>query len=182
MEWFAASERPRLRRVYSAAMPNADTDTLSIADLLTPATVRVGLEGADKPEVLNALIDLLVGHEDVVDLDRVRQDVFVREAKLSTGVGLGLGLPHARTSDVRRTVAAFATTAGPVPFESHDDEPVRMLFLLIGPEGERGHHVKLLGRISRLMNRSDFRDALLAAKTSDEALALFREAEAELAV
>ncbi|MEM1043448.1 MAG: PTS sugar transporter subunit IIA [Bacteroidota bacterium] len=157
-------------------------DTLSIADLLSPTTVRVGLEGADKPTVLGALIDLLDGHDEVGDLDRVRQDVFAREAKLSTGVGLGLGLPHARTTDVRRTVAAFATTAGPVPFESHDSEPVRLLFLLVGPEGERGHHVKLLGRISRLMNRPAFRDALLAAVSPSEVLDLFREAEAELAV
>ncbi len=163
-------------------MPTAASDPLSIAELLTPATVRVGLEGEDKPAVLNALIDLLAGHAAVADLDRVRQDVFVREAKLSTGVGLGLGLPHARTPGATGTTAAFATLATPVPFESHDDEPVRLLFLLLVPSGEQRQHVKLLGRLSRLLNRPTFRDALLAATTPEEALALFREAEAELAV
>ena len=152
---------------------------LSIAQLLTPQTVRVRMEGAEKAEVLGAVIDLLEGAADVVDLDQVRRDVLSRERQMSTGVGMGLALPHARSSAVTDTVAAFATTASGVPFAAHDGQPVSMIFLLVGPEAERGRHIRLLGRISRLMNRDDFRRQLSEATTSDEALTLFRDAEAE---
>ena len=158
------------------------TGSLSISDLLTPETIRVGVPETDKESVLNALIDLLDGHPAVTDLDAVRHDVFEREAQMSTGVGLGLALPHARTTAVSETVAALATTREPVPFEAHDGEPVRLLFLLVGPEQARGRHIRLLGRISRLMNHDPFRRQLLSAATSDEALDLFRDADAKLAV
>ncbi len=162
-------------------MSTAAPNLLSVANLLTPATVRVGLEGVDKAVVLNALIDLLAGTDAVTDLDRVRADVFAREAQLSTGVGLGLGLPHTRTLGVRGTAAAFATTAEPVAFGAHDGEPVRLLFLLVGPEDERGRHLRLLGRVSRLMNHAAFRADLLAADTPADIVAIFREADAALA-
>ena len=154
---------------------------LSISDLLSPETVRVGLPGREKEEVLDAVIDLLDGDGAVRDLSQVRRDVLARERQMSTGVGMGLALPHARSNAVTDTVAALAITAEPVPFGAHDGEPVRLLFLLVGPEGERGQHIRLLGRISRLMNHDPFRRRLLAASTPEEALTLFRDAEAELA-
>jgi PTS system fructose-specific IIA component len=155
--------------------------SLSISDLLTPETVRVELPGREKEEVLGAVIDLLSGRPAVEDPVQVRRDVLARERQMSTGVGMGLALPHARSAAVTDTVAALAITAEPVSFESHDGEPVRLLFLLVGPEKERGRHIRLLGRVSRLMNQASFRRRLLAASSPAEVLALFREAEAELA-
>jgi PTS system fructose-specific IIA component len=155
--------------------------SLSISDLLTPRTVRVGMPGREKDEVLGAVIDLLDGAPAVGDLAQVRRDVLGREEQMSTGVGMGLALPHARSAAVTDTVAALAVTAEPVPFGSHDGAPVRLLFLLVGPEEERSRHIRLLGRISRLMNHDPFRRRLLTAASADEALALCRDAEAELA-
>lgn len=157
------------------------TDLLSINELLDPATVRVGLPGGDKDAVIDALVDLLGSHPAVMDPDEVRADVHAREQQMSTGVGKGLGLPHARSSAVRETVAAFATTADGVDYDAIDGEPVRLLLLLVGPEGERSRHIRLLSRISRLMNQEAFRASLLAAETPEAALDLFREAEEALA-
>lgn len=157
------------------------TDLLSVSDLLDPSTVRVRLPADEKDAVLDALVDLLGGHPAVTDLDQVRADVHARERQMSTGVGKGLGLPHARSNAVTATVAAFATTADGVDYDTIDGEPVRLLFLLVGPEGERSRHIRLLSRISRLMNRDDFRTSLLAAETPEAALSLFREAEEALA-
>lgn len=155
--------------------------SLSISDLLTPETVRVGLAGQEKGEVLDAVIGLIGDNAAVDDLAQVRRDVFAREQQMSTGVGMGLALPHARSAAVTDTVAALAVTAEPVPFGSHDGEPVRLLFLLVGPEKERSRHIRLLGRVSRLMNQDVFRRRLLAASNPGEVLTLFRDAEAEFA-
>ena len=148
--------------------------------LLTTDTIRVGLPGATKDAVINALLDVIETHPAINDPEAVRKAVFAREAMMSTGVGKGLGLPHAKTLAVNKTVAAFAITAEPVEFGSIDDEPVRLLFLLVGTEAAKSEHIKILSRISRLLNRDAFRKRLVAAKDAKEVLALLEQGEMEL--
>jgi mannitol/fructose-specific phosphotransferase system IIA component (Ntr-type) len=154
--------------------------TLSVAELLRPRAVRVGLPGGTKEDVLNAVIDLLAGAPEVGDLERVRADVWAREEQMSTGVGKGLALPHARTGAVRETVLAFATAAEPVAFDAIDRQPVQLLLLIVGPEEARSRHIQLLGRVSRLMNNAAFRERLLGAAGAEDVLAAFREGEETL--
>ena len=159
-------------------MPTAQTTEIN--QLLRPEQVRIGLPGSTKSEVINALIDVLEGHPDVDRLDAVREAIFEREEMMSTGVGKGLGLPHAKTSAVTETVAAFATTATPVDFGAIDDEPIRLLLLLVGPEEHKSQHVKILGRISRLISRDELRRRLLEAEAPETVIEILREGEASL--
>lgn len=156
------------------------TTSTHIHQLLSPRTIRVGLRGETKHELIDALVDLLRDRPEVLDLARVREAVHEREERLSTGVGKGLALPHAKTPAVDDTVAAFAVTEAPAGFEAVDDQPVRLLFLLVGTEGARSQHVKLLSRISRLMNRDELRTRLLKAQDAQDVLQAFRDAEAQL--
>lgn len=151
-----------------------------IYQLLSPQTISVGLPGTTKPEVLNNLIDLLQGHPLVQDLETIRTAVFEREEMMSTGVGKGLALPHAKTAAVTDTVAAFAVAREPVPFGAIDNQPVRLLFLLVGTEAAKSQHIKVLSRVSRLMNREAFRERLLKATSAEKVLTIFAESEAEL--
>ncbi len=151
-----------------------------ITQLLKADTVRVGLPGSTKDEVLRALLKLVGSDPAVVDPDIVETDVMEREALMSTGVGQGLALPHAKTRGVTEAVAAFAVSRHPVDFGSIDDEPVQLFFLLLAPESARSQHIKVLSRISRLMNRTDIRDALLAAKSSREVLDILGQGEEAL--
>ena len=118
------------------------SDASSVTSLLSPERVRVGLEGTDKGGIIDAVVALLEGAPGVGDLQRVREDVERRETLMSTGVGKGLALPHARSTGVSSTVAAFATTAEPVDYDAFDDQPVRLVLLLVGPDAERGTHVQ----------------------------------------
>lgn len=152
----------------------------NIHQLLQPTTIRVGLPGETKREVIDNLLSVLKGHPAVDDLEEVREAIRAREEVMSTGVGKGLGLPHAKTSAVSDTTAAFATTAQPIDFGAIDDKPVRLVFLLVGNEAAKSEHIKILSRISRLMNRDSFRKRLLEAEAPEEVLALFEEAEAQI--
>lgn len=148
-----------------------------IHSLLTPAMIRVGLPGTTKEEVLEGLLDLLVGHPAVADLEEVRAAVRTREAMLSTGVGEGIGLPHAKTGGVSGTVAAFAVTKHPIEYGAFDGKPVQLVFLLVGSPSNMTDHLKILSRLSLLLNRPDFRERLLAARTAQAVLEAFIEAE-----
>lgn len=156
------------------------TQTTEINQLLRPEQVRIGLSGTSKEEVIDALVEVLRGHEDIDSLEAVRTAIFDREEMMSTGVGKELGLPHAKTPAATDTVAAFATTAEPVDFGSIDDEPIRLLLLLVGPEEHKSQHIKILGRISRLVSRKSLRQKLIAAEEPEEVIEILRRGEQEL--
>lgn len=153
---------------------------MQISEILTPNTIRAGLEGEDKRTVINAMIDLLKDHPSVEDLDEVRRVVLEREELMSTGVGKGLALPHGKTTAVTGNVAVLALTRQPVDFEAIDDHPVRLIFLLVGTPEAKSQHVKILSRISRLMNRDAVRDRMLAARSTDDLFRAVVDGEASL--
>lgn len=159
-------------------MPTAQTTEIN--QLLRPEQVRIDLPGTSKTEVIDAIVDVLEGHEAIDSLKAVRKAIFDREEMMSTGVGKGLGLPHAKTPAATETVAAFATTAEPVDFGAIDDEPIRLLLLLVGPEEHKSKHIKILGRISRLVSRDSLREQLIAADEPETVIEVLREGEAEL--
>ena len=155
-------------------------EDMQINELLSKETVAIGLSGHDKTEVISSIVELLSGHEHVADLKAVKQAVFEREKVMSTGVGKGLALPHAKTAGMKTTVAALAITAEPVDFGAIDNEFVRILFLLVGPQDAKSQHVRILSRISRIMNQDDVRKAFLDAESSDDILELLKQSETEL--
>jgi mannitol/fructose-specific phosphotransferase system IIA component (Ntr-type) len=159
-------------------MPTTRTPTL--AQLLVPARIRVGLRPPDKAAAIDALVHLLAGHEAIRDLDNVRAAVREREEKMSTGVGKGLGLPHAKTPAATDTLLAFATTDAPVDFGAVDDVPVRLLLLVVGPDEHKSEHIRILGRISRLVSHKALRNRLVAADTPQEILDTLRDGEQAL--
>jgi fructose-specific phosphotransferase system IIA component len=148
------------------------------SDILTENLVATGLAGESKKEIIDAMIDLVATSPKVLDREKVRKAIFEREEIMSTGVGNGFAIPHGKTDAVTDIVAAFAVTASPIDYQSLDEKPVRLVFLLVGKDNLVGPHIKLLSRISRLMNKEEFRKRLLELKTPQEILEAFRHEEA----
>ncbi len=154
---------------------------MKITDILNDRVVQTDLAGSTKEEIINAMVDLAAVSDKVADKEKMRAAIFEREKIMSTGVGSGFAIPHGKTDAVSDIVAAFAITAQPIDYQSLDEQPVRIVFLLVGRDNMVGPHIKLLSRISRLMNREDFRKKLLEAKTPADVLQLFRNEEAAYA-
>jgi len=150
---------------------------MKITDILTEQVIRTNLPGSSKDEIINAMINLAASQDKVVDKEKLRAAIFEREKIMSTGVGSGFAIPHGKTDAVNDIVAAFAVTAQPIDYQSLDEQPVRIVFLLVGRDNMVGPHIKLLSRISRLMNKEEFRVKLLEAKTPLEILEIFRKEE-----
>lgn len=151
---------------------------MKISDILTEQLVVSGLDGGSKNEIIDRMIDLVASSPKVVDKAKVREAIFEREKIMSTGVGNGFAIPHGKTDAVSDIVAAFAVTAKPIDYDSLDEKPVRLVFLLVGKDNLVGPHIKLLSRISRLMNREEFRQRLLEKQSPREILECFRTEEA----
>ncbi|MCI0449007.1 MAG: PTS sugar transporter subunit IIA [Chlorobi bacterium] len=150
---------------------------MKISDILSTDVIAVNMGVADKDDSIKKIINLAANSKKILDLDKVSQTIFEREKLVSTGVGKGFAIPHSKTDAISDIVAAFAITKEPIDFDSIDGEPVRFIFLLVGKENLLNTHIKLLSRISRLMNKDEFRDKLLEAKSSEEVLNFFKEEE-----
>lgn len=151
---------------------------MKISELLTENLVVTHLEGNSKDDIINAIVDLVATSPKVIDKDKVREAVFEREQIMSTGVGDGFAIPHGKTDAVSDIVAAFAITAEPIDYESLDEKPVRLVFLLVSKVNMVGPHIKLLSRISRLMNKAEFRNKLLEVRSPKDIIEMFKQEEA----
>lgn len=130
-----------------------------------------------KEEAISELIDLFKNDDRVKDTESILNSVLEREKIMSTGVGKGFAIPHAKTNSVTEIIAAFGKIDNPIDFQALDDQPVNLVFLLVGKENLVGPHIKLLSRISRMMNLEDFRESLAKATTAQEIYDLFATEE-----
>jgi len=138
-----------------------------LTQLLTPDRISVPLKATTKAGVLRELSELLVRQSGgtIEDVLRAVED---RERVLSTGVGLGIAIPHGRSPSMPDLAAVAGKSAQPIEFDALDGKPVQIFFLLVGPERCAGQHVKALSRIARLSRSDGFRHRLLAAATGPE--------------
>ena len=150
---------------------------MKVHELLNLKYVLTEFKSENKNDVINELVDLLKGDERIIDLEEVRKCVFEREEKMSTGVGKGFAIPHGKTNSVSDILAAFGKSETPIEYNSLDGEPVHLVFLLIGKENLVAKHIKLLSRISRLMNNEEFRKKLVEANSKESILKIFTDEE-----
>ncbi len=150
---------------------------MKLSDLLHTDFIIADLKGTSKEGVINELVDLFKDDSRVIDLKKVREAVLEREKIMSTGVGKGFAIPHGKTNAVNEILAAFGKTDSSIDYQALDNQPVNLVFLLVGKDNMVSTHIKLLSRISRMMTKEEFRDKLRLAKSSDEILEIFRTEE-----
>jgi mannitol/fructose-specific phosphotransferase system IIA component (Ntr-type) len=110
-------------------------------------------------------------------LEEVLSAILERERQFPTGIGYGVAVPHGKTPALAGLGAVAGTTPDPVAYETVDGAPVRIFFMLVGPESEAGAHVKAISRISRLVRHELVRVHLLEARTPEEFHRVLCEAE-----
>lgn len=152
---------------------------MNIYSLINQSTILAELQVKNKEELLNRMVDVLQDQVNETQLEEIRNSVFEREKIMSTGVGKNLAIPHGKVESIEENYASFAVLKDPVEFNSIDGEPVKMVFLLVGPAKENRLHIKLLSRISRLMNSASFRITLSECKTPEEIHDAFYSEEAK---
>ena len=107
-------------------------------------------------------IGLLFENEDRISRASVFDALFAREKLGSTGLGVGVAIPHGRIKNLRDTVAVFVRAKEGIPFEAPDNEPVRLVFAMLVPEHATEQHLHMLSELAQMFSDSDLRECLLA--------------------
>lgn len=149
-----------------------------LTELLSPDRIKIPLVSSSKDDLLRELVEVADGATPIRDKSEVLRAVREREAVLSTGIGNGVAIPHGKSSAVPELTLAAGVTREGVDFEALDGRPVKLFFLLVGPEAAAGQHVKALSRISRLLRQDALRSRLISARDPQEFYSIVTEAEA----
>ncbi len=141
---------------------------MMVSDVLSKEFIMPNLEACEKRELLDEMaenISDLVGGLDREDLLEV---LLEREKLGSTGIGHGVAIPHAKLKGIERIVVAMGMSKNGVDFQSMDDKPVHIFFLIIAPEQSSAVHLKVLAGISRLLKDAAFRTKLMKVESRDD--------------
>jgi len=150
---------------------------MKINDILNIDSIVVNLEIDNKEKLLTLMLDLAAKSGKVTDKEMTLKEIFAREQVLSTGIGKGIALPHAKTKHVVDSCASLVILKNPIDYDSLDGQPVRIVVMLIGLDTNVALHLKYLSKISRLLNNDSFRNQLLNCNSSNEVLQLLMKVE-----
>ena len=152
-------------------MSEEPKNALTLSGFLSEDRVLILTGKQEKDDVLNALIETLAEVPEIDGRDDVARGIFHRERLLSTGIGNGLGVPHVRLTDLDESYMALAIVPEGIDgYEALDNQPVKIVFMVVAGKDQRTLHVKLLQSISALFSDGTLTTALLAATTPQDCL------------
>ncbi|MDH5683272.1 MAG: PTS sugar transporter subunit IIA [candidate division WOR-3 bacterium] len=148
-----------------------------ISELLSPPAIILDLKANEKVEVIKELTSILIEQGYITNVDEFFSAILKRENIESTGIGLGVAIPHARTKAVKDIVLAFGRSRTGVNFSSLDGKPSHLVFLIAAPEEKKSEYIITLARLSKLLRNEEVRFRLTQAKTPDEVLKIITKHE-----
>ena len=142
---------------------------MSLLENLKKNNILVKPNAKNRWEIIEEMIDLAVKNKDISadDSETIKSALIEREKSMSTGIGNGVAIPHCSSSKVNSIITVMALTSKGLNFDSIDNEPVKIVILLIVPKDKLTQHIKTLANIAKMMSDPELREKILEQKTSD---------------
>ena len=151
---------------------------MKIRDLLAVESIDLNGKATGKTDVLNQCVDLMAKSGKIADVEKYRKGVFAREDEGTTGIGMGIAIPHCKSDAVKKAGLAAMVVKNGVDFESLDGTPAKIIFLIAAPNTEDNVHLQVLSKLSVMLMNEHFTNSLINANSVDEFLSIIDDAEA----
>jgi mannitol/fructose-specific phosphotransferase system IIA component (Ntr-type) len=148
-----------------------------ITDYLSQNCITTSLTGSNKQEIINNLAELIFQQFPEIDKNEALEGIWEREKLMSTGIGEGVAIPHARIDSSPEIVTALGLLPEQINFDSLDDKPVKLVVLILFPKEEVNLQLKYLARVSRLLQRTSLHDDLFQCHSAEEVLKAIKKFE-----
>lgn len=152
---------------------------MKLSDVLTRERIIINLHGKDKQDILEKMVNVARTSDKVTNKEDLLKKVLEREKIKSTGIGGGIGIPHAQTSGVIDTIACLGVSVQGIEFNSIDTKPVHLVFLIATKERTNSTYLGLLSRIARLFIDEPFKQKIIESTSPAEIMNLILEKEKE---
>ena len=161
-------------------MGEEEKNAPNIWEFLRPEAILQRLKEKEKEQAIEELVARMAEVGLVPDKARTLQSVLARERMMSTGIGEGVAIPHAKDDLITQPLIAFGFSKEGIPFESVDGRKVHLIFLLLSPKSDPTGYIKFLGKIARLLDNRDLRESLKKAQSPQDVIAIVKAAEENL--
>lgn len=152
---------------------------MKITELLTKDTIILNLKSKTKTEVIDELVNKLYDAGRLNDKEEYKKAILKREEEFSTGVGDGVAIPHAKTSAVKLPSLAFGYSKEGIDYDSLDEQPAHIFFMIAGQDNADNEHLETLSRLSVMLMNEDFKKKIPTIKTEEDLLRIIDEQENE---
>ena len=150
---------------------------MKIQDILYINAILIDCKAAPKNEVLDQMGRFLASIHNVKDPPMLVQKIIEREAEISTGIGFGIAIPHARTNLVQKVCMVAARCVSGIEFNAIDEKPVHLIYMLAAPADNSDVLRNILSSLSKIMSYEDMREKLITANDAETFLNLIIEGE-----
>lgn len=144
----------------------------NLANYLNPQTV-IFLDVDSREEAIKAIIQSIDKTGKIEDPTAFYQAIVEREKIISTGIGMGTAIPHAKTSICKEFFIAIGILNRGIEWDSLDGIPVRIIFMIGGPDNKQTQYLQILSALTHLIKDENIRKKMLSLKSADEIIALF---------
>ena len=141
---------------------------MRLSEIFKPQFIITDLKTHDKKGVLEELSKVITEQEPSLNKGFLLQILLERERLGSTGIGDGIALPHGKLRELKRFLISFGRSINGLNFDSIDEQPAYLFFLLLAPENSAGIHLKALAKISRMLKDGNLRRRLMGAESREE--------------
>lgn len=146
---------------------------MDLSNILSPDCVRCAVEGTSKKKVLELIGQLAASRLAGAASFEVFESLLNRERLGSTGIGLGVAIPHGRLAGIHKPIAVLLTLSSPIDFDAIDNQPVDIVFALLVPEEQHEQHLQTLATVAQRLNDKTMTRALRDAQSDQELYDLF---------
>lgn len=135
----------------------------------------INLQGTEKREIIKEMVDAIATTPEVTDKDDFFISIMKREKIMSTGIGIGLAVPHVKIDSVKDFVIAIGRKKEGINFDSIDGKPVYLVIMIGANTEQRDDYLKVLAKISLLLKNADFRESMIHAEEPEEIMELLKD-------
>ncbi len=150
---------------------------MKIQDLLQKNAILPDITLTEKNEVLSTMANFMATLYGLPDGEGIAQKIIEREAEISTGIGYGIAIPHARITGIDRLYLSVGRSLKGIEFKAIDEQPVHLLFMMLSPKNTSSEHTQILSKLSRIMSYEEVRTKMLEAKTAEQMMDIIIKSE-----
>lgn len=146
---------------------------MAVKDMFSKERVTFDLKAVTKNEAIDELIDLLANDGKITDREEFKKAVLKREEEFSTGIGMGIAIPHGKSGAVKEASIVFGKSKKGIDYESMDEKPAHLFFLIAVPNESSDLHLRALSEISRRLMHTEVREQLMKAEIFEDFVKVF---------